>query len=118
MMDIDLQLVEGYNLSSEQLEEENIERDIRCHQQLKLDQSSATILHPLIENTICTHSMEDFENPQKPVKPLVLDMTLLSNDEACPSSIMENAIATHATKTHDGDPLQCDLGWYFIHRIL
>lgn len=115
MMDIDLQLVEVYNLSSEQLEEE---RDIRCHRQLKVDQSSATILHPLNENTIYTYGVENSENPQKPAEPLVLDMILLSNAEACPSSIKENAIATHPTKTHNGDPLQCDLGWYFIQRIL
>lgn len=107
MMDIDLQFVEVYNLSSEQLEEE---RDIRCHRQLKVDQSSATILHPLNENTIYTYGVENSENPQKPAEPLVLDMILLSNAEACPSSIKENAIATHPTKTHNGDPLQCDLG--------
>ncbi|XP_042436309.1 sister chromatid cohesion 1 protein 3-like isoform X1 [Zingiber officinale] len=109
MMDIDLQLVEEYNLSSERLEGEDNQRDIRCHRQLKLDQLPDTILHPLKENTIYTHNVENFENSQKPVEPLVLDMTLLSNDEACPSSIKENAIATHPTKTHNGDPLQCDL---------
>ncbi|XP_042431809.1 sister chromatid cohesion 1 protein 3-like isoform X4 [Zingiber officinale] len=109
MMDIDLQLVEEYNLSSERLVGEDNQRDIRCHRQLKLDQLPDTILHPLKENTIYAHNVENFENSQKPVEPLVLDMTLLSNDEACPSSIKENAIATHPTKTHNGDPLQCDL---------